>query len=419
MYIWYMNLRDKLKLIDSLPKVSGKKPVDFQKKADFSSHFDGEYLSTPFGECFVITRHFPRDYKHGSISLAEVGQIDPEMLALAGKDKRLKLVQPQNTLFFDTETTGLSSGAGTYIFLAGFGYFTEDSFVIKQYVMADYNEERAFLYTINELLKQFAGIVSYNGKSFDWNLLESRFIFSRLQLSRTTPLHLDLVHTARRIWRQRLPDCSLGSIERYVLDFFRNDDIPGYQIPSIYFQYLRDKEVEPLVPIIRHNEWDILSLAALLIHSAFIYADPQKYLSHHHDLESLAQSLENMKEWQRSVDIYEYLLAGISEKRRTNYLVGRLGSCYKRLQQWEKAVLRWEEMITNGYADVEPYIELAKYYEHQQRDFVRAIEMVNRAIHALELAQELGRHPELEQYKDELLHRRARNERKLNGRRQM
>lgn len=408
-----MNLKDKLKFIDSLPKATGKQPAKSHPKVDFSDYFNGEFQSTPFGECFVITKNFERDHRHGAVSLKSVGDIDLELLALVGKDERLKSAPLDKILFFDTETTGLSSGAGTYIFLTGFGYFTDNGFEIRQYILRDYNEELAFLYAINELFKQFTSIVSYNGKSFDWNLLETRFVFSRIEPALTKPPHLDLVHTARRIWRDRLTDCSLGNIERYVLDFFRQDDIPGYQIPSIYFQYLREKDIAPLLPIIRHNEWDILSLAALFIQSTFIYSDPQKYLIHHHDLASLAHSLENMKEWSRSIEIYEYLLNNLSNIRHKNHLTGRLARCYKRTQQWDKAVQTWEQIIANGYVDIEPYIELAKYYEHQQQNYQTAIDLVNKAIRALEIAEELGKSQELKQYKDELIYRRERNKRKL------
>ncbi len=411
-----MNLRDKLKFIESIPKVTENRPAKSPHKVNFSNYFDGEFQPTPFGKCFVITKTFRHDYRHGAVTLNAIENVDLELLALVGKDERLKSVQLEQTLFFDTETTGLSSGAGTYIFLAGFGYFAESGFVVKQFLLRDYNEELAFLYAINELFKQFTGLVSYNGKSFDWHLIESRFVFSRLEPALNKPPHLDLVHTARRIWRHRLTDCSLGNIERYVLDFFRHEDIPGFQIPSIYFQYLREKNVAPLLPIIRHNEWDILSLAALFIQSMFIYSDPQKFLTHHNDLASLAHSLENMNEWQRSIEIYKFLLANITDKQRTNHLAGRLGRCYKKLQKWENAVQMWEDMISAGYVEIEPYAELAKYYEHQQQDYQKAIDLVNNAISALDLAEELGKSLKLKQYKDELIHRRERNKRKLNAR---
>lgn len=407
-----MNLKEKLGLIESFSKTF--KPVEKSRvKSGIEEFIEGEYLTTPMGQCFVATKKFDGQHFHGTNSIAKSDHITPDILASLGKDEKLLKMKLENTIFFDTETTGLSSGVGTCIFLAGCGYFENDGFVIKQYFLRDFNEELAFLYAINQLLKNFTGIVSYNGKSYDWPLLQTRFIYSRLECELINPLHLDLVHTARRIWKKRLGDCSLENIEQQVLNFRRENDIPGSLIPQTYFEYLRTKNAMPLVQIFHHNILDILSMAALLNKSAYIFKAPIDFLDEHQDLFSLAHTYENMRQWQKSITIYENLLNCSPEKRTKSQIALQLSYCYKRTGKWKQAVQLWKNIIAGDFFSIEPYIELAKYYEHHQRAYKKAADVVEQALNVLEIVEQLRDNSEFSHYKDELNYRLKRINGKL------
>ena len=402
-----MNLKEKLQLIESFSKAF--RPIDEPSiKHGIEQFMEGEEVATPYGPCFVKTMIFDGAYYHGSISVTRIDYITSKILSSLGKDETLRMMDLKKTLFFDTETTGLSSGAGTYIFLAGFDYFENDRLIIKQFFLRDFDEELAFLYAVNELLKNFSGIISYNGKAYDWPLLQNRFIFSRLNCELNAPLHLDLLYTARRIWKRRLADCSLENIERHVLNFHRVNDIPGSLIPQVYFQYLRDKNPQPLIRIFQHNVLDILSMVTLLSKLSQIFQAPFNYLQERDDLISLAHTFENMKQWRQSITIYEKLLRQYLDRETKGQIALRLSYCYKRLEMWQQAVLLWQNMITDGFNNIEPYIELAKYYEHRICDYKNATEIVIRSLKVLEIAEQLWDDFRLSSVKQELNHRLSR-----------
>lgn len=407
-----MNLKEKLQLIESFSKAF--QPVE-EIPADYGieKFIDGENLHTPYGSCFVTTKFFDQQYHHATIAISETDHISPTILATLGKNETLQAMDLKNTVFFDTETTGLSSGTGTYIFLAGFGYFEKKDFVITQFFLRDFDEEMAFLYAVHQLLEKFTGIISYNGKCFDWPLLKTRFVYSRINHELENFHHLDLVYTARRVWKQRLIDCSLGNIENHILNFQRVNDIPSYLIPQTYFHYLRTKNTKPLIPIFHHNMLDILSMVALLIKSAHVYRTPTDVLDEQQDLSSLAQAFQNMKKWEKSIVIYENLMKETIDQTTKNRIALKLSYCYKRLRLWEQAVQLWQDMIAEGFFSIEPYIELAKYYEHHLRDYKNAVDIVNRALQVLEIAKQLREDPHLNIYRDELTYRLKRITRKL------
>jgi uncharacterized protein YprB with RNaseH-like and TPR domain len=150
-------------------------------------------------------------------------------------------------VFFDTETTGLSGGTGTYAFLIGLGTIEPDRVVVRQYVMRDYDEELALLEAVGNQLAQHDALVTYNGKSFDVPLIETRFIASRRPLDVIPPAHLDLLHPTRRLLRGQLDRCALSDVERAVLGFRRFEDLPSWMIPSVYFQFVREGDARLLV----------------------------------------------------------------------------------------------------------------------------------------------------------------------------
>ncbi|AEF80334.1 ribonuclease H-like domain-containing protein [Leadbettera azotonutricia] len=189
---------------------------------------------------------------------------------------------PGDLLFFDLETTGLSGGAGTVAFLAAFGRFRKQKLEITQYLLLDYPGEADF---IEAVLKEFkipgeaAGnsrrepvVVSYNGKSFDSQILKTRCLMNGVMAPDF--FHADLLHPARRLWKTRLPDCSQATIETQILGLDRTGDISGAEAPEIWFNFLKTGETEALLDICEHNKKDICGLASILIALAEIAASP-------------------------------------------------------------------------------------------------------------------------------------------------
>ena len=167
-------------------------------------------------------------------------------------------------IFFDLETTGLSGGAGTQVFLVGCGRFEADgAFTTRQFVQTRGADERALLATVRAELARGGAIVSFNGKSFDAPLLETRYLFHRLEWDRDDLAHVDVLHPSRRFWGHDTPECSLIALERRLLGRSRTGDVAGFEVPARYFQYVRTGDARPLIAVLDHNRQDLLTLAAL------------------------------------------------------------------------------------------------------------------------------------------------------------
>lgn len=400
-----MNIRDRLKIYDSFNKPPEPAKRTIASKVDLSVHPGYSTQETPFGPIYVHTRILMSGYEHGNIVLNQFRNIDVHSLTVIGRSDMLSKVDLQHIIFFDTETTGLSGGTGNYIFLAGLGYFEETQFVVKQFFLRDYDEEAAFLSAINEVLQRFECLVSYNGKSYDWPLFRTRLMCTRFRPPSELRYHIDMLHHVRRLWKRRLGSCSLDNIERDVLGYFRYDDTPGYLIPSLYFNYLRNYDFEPLKGVIEHNVNDIVSLAALIIKFDQIVKDPGGNLDHFLDLYSLASYYDQLQRYDLSVSIYKELLGMTADKRLMNDAKLKLGYCYKRLNEWDLAVRIWEDAIENGGFQVDAYVELAKYHEHRSGELDRAISIIERALASIDVLEELRTNREYSDQKVALKHR--------------
>src|SRR3974390_3490738 len=181
---------------------------------------------------------------------------------------RAALEDPQKWLFLDTETTGLAGGTGTYAFLVGLAWWAAGGLQVEQLFLRDFSEEHSLLYELAARLAERPVLVTFNGKSFDWPLLENRFTMTRAIRIPQLAAHLDLLHPARALWRLRLGSVRLIELERHVLDatrlgWHREDDIASALIPQFYFEYLRGASPQPLAGVVKHNQMDLRGLAAL------------------------------------------------------------------------------------------------------------------------------------------------------------
>jgi uncharacterized protein YprB with RNaseH-like and TPR domain len=229
------------------------------------AHLESRDLSrlggTQRGDCFVVERRLAREARHGCETIGAIA----ERLAHGAPYAPLFAADAPARppfLFFDLETTGLSGGAGTQAFLVGCGSFHADgSFEVRQFLLTRIGDERPLLETVGEVLNGAGALVTFNGKSFDAPLLETRYLFHRLDWSAGHVPHVDVLHPARRFWN--LDDCSLASLEKHVVGARRVGDVDGFEVPSRYFQFVRTGNVQPLVAVLEHNRLDLLTLAAL------------------------------------------------------------------------------------------------------------------------------------------------------------
>lgn len=372
-------LKKNIDKINQSQKEKNLKTVEAEVKIE--EVVSGKFISTPFGDSFIRENYFPRDYKCGEVELFHIFQSSAKTISSLARDDRLKEIDINKTVFLDTETTGLAGGAGTYVFLVGVGYFEGDQFCVRQYFMRDYNEERALLSALNELLSNFKAVVTYNGKTFDLPLMESRYIMSGMKMSLKDPYHFDLLYPARRLWKRRLENCSLSTVERDILGVIRDDDVPGYLIPEIYFSYLRTKDARALKQVFEHNLQDILSLVALVSRMCFLVEDPLNNTEYGMDIFSIGKMFDEEKKYGQSTRYYaEALKHNLAEGEILEIL--RLSSfAYKRQGKWEEAEEIWREIIERSPEFVYyPYEELAKYYEHYLKDYQKAETVVEEAL---------------------------------------
>jgi len=378
------SLSDRLKALGFVPAASIQKNDQQTRQFNFAEIINAQKLNNQFGDSYIIVNKYPLDYQHGKINFSTTGEISA--LSTAARVTTSEGTGINNLLFLDTETTGLSGGTGTLAFLIGLGYFSEEGFVLKQLILREPSQEPAMLLELLNILDSFSGIVTYNGKGFDAPLLRSRLILNRFPIDRFQELcHFDLLYLARRIWKNRLPSRALQDLEHEILEIPRTDDeVPGWMIPEIYFNFQRSNDPTPLKGVVYHNGMDILSLAAL-----FLYLSTS--LENIHQVEqfdpidyySLGQIYFDlgMKEFAEKIFITSYEQNGLPKELRLK-LLHQLSILHRSRGEYEIACKYWEEAAK--FEEIESFIEIAKYFEHQKKDYSTALEWTEKAIFILE-----------------------------------
>jgi len=351
----------------------------------------GEVVETEYGPCVVVDQVYPQGYRHGQIDIAAALNHRPETIAGVGRDPDLRMLELNKCAFLDVETTGLSGGAGTYAFLVGIGWFEGQDFRIRQVFMRDYSEERALIALVDEMAKPLSGIISFNGKAFDVPVLETRFIMSRQRFPLSSVPHLDLLFTARRLWRLRLESCGLSCLETEILGLRRHGDVPSHLVPSIYFDYLRHGRVGPLRGVFYHNAQDILSLAALSALACQVFEDPLRHaIEYAEDLYSLGRLYLYVGMIDRAETTLRAALDADLPDTLREQTIFHLSFHYKRQARWEEAIDLWYQAMAENQGRLYPFVELAKYYEHRAKEFERAEDLVLRAIELVESSSLTG-----------------------------
>lgn len=286
-------------------------------------------------------------------------------------------IDPEKCLFFDLETTGLAGGAGTFAFLLGFGMIKNNCLNVHQYFLPDFGREYYPFKTLLESFKEFSFLASYNGKSYDLPLLKTRFILNRLKQNFDSFKHIDLLHIARRIWKDSLKSCDLISIENNLLGRRRSDDIPGAFIPQAYFDFIRTGVIHNIKRIIDHNYYDIVSLAELFILSSQIESDPLIVKDSKARTRLARLAFERQNE-----TLFENIVSSACQvsKREQDQLNVWQSLLYKKKRKWTEAAALWQDLISSKEYMFFALEELAKYYEHVQRDIQRALFFTDKAF---------------------------------------
>lgn len=344
-----MNLRDKLKALDS----QKKKPAAPVKQ------FTDCWVKDEFREI----EEFPHAF--------EVAR--KTVMLMQGEDMPADF-DIRRVLFLDTETTGFM-GAGTVAFLVGVGWLEDDGFTVRQYLMRDYPEEKFLLERLDKDLSRFDVICTFNGRSFDVPLLRDRYLMNRMRTACLDKPHIDLLHIARRVWKLRLKKCNLGHLEEAVLGICRVGDIPGAEVPQRYFDFLKLGQFDLLREVIKHNAQDIASLCVLLSHMAWMYEHPEQAAVHAEDVFSMGVALERMKHPEEARRCYRLATGRMKVQGQM-----RLAVSYRRCGEKHQAKEIWQAMVIRREGGVEPYIELAKHYEHVEKDVSAALEMTRRGL---------------------------------------
>jgi uncharacterized protein YprB with RNaseH-like and TPR domain len=336
----------------------------------------GEVVDTDQGAFFLYRDTYELDHRHGYHTLSELLAHAPQNPALLARDERLAGVDFCRMAFVDTETTGLAGGTGTYAFLVGVGLFQGEQFIIHQFFMRDYHEEPAQLCALGELLDGLEAVVSFNGKSFDLPLLETRFIMTR------QPPRLDLLSTARRLWKYRLESCALSALEAEVLGVTRTqEDVPGWLIPGLYAAYARSGDAREMPRIFYHNAQDILSLVTLMARQCDLLTLPFPPVGDvpGEDLYGLGRLFYDLGQPDRAKAAYIQAVQACRISRVQEMAMRDLAYLLKRQAQRQEALAWWQRLVETAGA-VYACEELAKHYEWHDEDLALALAWTQRGI---------------------------------------
>jgi len=374
------SLSDKLKSLGMVPAKRVQAPENKPQHPSLESLIPGNEFNNGLGSFYLSQFDYPLGYQHGVVTFSEL--ISTQEITVVTPNIDHSKINPSGLFFLDTETTGLAGGTGTLAFLVGLGYQTETGFRVDQYLIRDPGEEPSMLLELANFSEKSTVISTFNGKAFDIPLLNSRYTINKLPRPFDHLNHLDLLHLARRIWKNRLASRSLQDLEREILNIPRDEnEVPSWMIPEIYFDYQRTGDPTQLAGVLYHNRMDILSLAALMIYisEAMRQISLEQYSLNLTDLYSLGVIYDDVGMHQEAEKLFAACVA--APKMEAAFLPEiylRLGQIYKRRGQWADAVRMWE--LAAASPRIEPAIELAKFYEHQETDYRKALSWTQSAV---------------------------------------
>lgn len=400
-------------------------------------------------EQFLLRRCvYTLPYRHGTHELAKLFSYASYLRPIAVRqNQQSDPIDVYKLLFLDTETTGLGVGTGNVPFMIGFGYYTEQAFIVEQTLIRHPGEEKAMLAYLLGHMKDKTHLVTYNGRTFDWPVLINRFILNGWRRSGPEPGHLDFLHPSRALWRNTLSSCRLSMIEEARLGIKREDDVPGSMAPTLYFQYLNDTNPSHLEGVYNHNEKDVLTLASLAVHFGELLAgtmhEQRQQQQQNHQLQEnhtkLGQHMDDeLKVQIQGEELYrtacwlelhgniedaERLFAHLNEQEDIGDGNGwslALAARYKRAGQYDRALPLWLRSAEKAEKAVLPkldaHVELAMYYEHRSKELLTALNYAEKALELVNRRLRISRDAtKRKEEKEALLHRVMRLRKKVNG----
>jgi uncharacterized protein len=362
-----MLMFDLEKILKDTLKEKRRKTVNTSIGRPLSEILPGEFLNAS-QTVYRAEYKYPLPHVYGSRQLSSFAI--PEVIARwAGIEKDVNVC---DLLFYDTETTGLSHGVGTWVFLTGIGWFEGDQFIIRQYFMLDPGTEDEYLAALAEEFSKLPIPVSFNGRSYDANLLNTRCIMnSRQTIFRGEP-DIDLLYISRRLWRRELGKCNLGFLEEKLLGIKRNpaEDLPSEDIPALYYEYLETGDSELLDRVFKHNLSDILSMPSLFALIAEAINNPDHPGI---DQSGLARLYRDLGYEAEAEACFQKGLNG----NNAELCRAQLSFFYKRQNRWPEAIALWKEAAAT---EIYALIELAKQAEHKDKDFPLALNWTQQAL---------------------------------------
>ncbi|MDA0204876.1 MAG: ribonuclease H-like domain-containing protein [Acidobacteria bacterium] len=347
---------------------------------DVEQYLDGKVIENKLGSYFLAERFYPNHKLHGSFEISRLAAMPGHWLEGISKGD-IPACDPSRWAFLDTETTGLAGGTGTCAFLIGVGTIEPEGFRVRLFFMRDYDEEAPMLRALSEFLADYEVLVTYNGKSYDAPLLETRFLLRRQPNPLQRMHHLDLLHGSRSLWKLRLESCRLIHLECEILGMERQGDLPGELIPHYYFEYLRTRQAFKLVPMFHHNAMDILSLACLTEVVLPSFAAPEDAALHHGaDLLGLARWLRRSGDHAAAAALYRKALqADMADSELfaalwESALIERKRGCHE-----QKRDLLLDLAACRNPYQAKALTELAKHYERCEKDLPQALDAANQA----------------------------------------
>jgi len=329
---------------------------------------NGAEVENEHGRFFLVSHVARGSSPHGYATLRDAEHFDTTAAAMLANNSIISEYRSTDALFLDTETTGLSGGTGTMAFLIGLGWFEDGHFQVRQILARDFGEEAAALAYLKDIAAQKKYLVTFNGKAFDVNLLTTRFIMNRMSSDLASLPHLDLLHPSRRILGHRLENSRLVTLEEQILGLKREGDIPGWEIPQRYFDWLRRRDPALLADIFEHNRLDVISMATLTAHLVDILtAQAVAERAHQDDYLAAARLLlkrAHAEDAKKILDIFQSdTCSGFSLASKK-----KLAQLYKRTGRLNEAVRLWEHMVSCEPVEFYAVSELAKYLEHRAKD---------------------------------------------------
>lgn len=317
--------------------------------------------------------------RYGKVRLGSWLSLQPGALEVISGGGEFAAIDPRRAVFFDSETTGLAGGTGTVPFMLGFGFFSDQAFQVRIFILLDLDREGEYLEAVSRFIEAggFSAAVTFNGKAFDFPLLETRYILQRRRFPLKDMPHLDFLFPARTIWRNTFDSRKLGYLGEMLLGLSRADDIDGSDIPALYFSFLRSRAFSLIEPVIEHNAMDLVGLAAVVL-LGVLYLDDYSLTGDGGEIFGLGRLCERAGLLQKAEELYKAARAASPRDDVTTLATRRLSVLLKKKKLFAEALEMWRQLAEGR--DAQAQREISVHYEHRERNYAVALSYVERAL---------------------------------------